>query len=100
MKKIKSTTWDNIEFIIILLVMLFIMFSFVVLTTRYDNAIKANEELKNRISVVEKQRDILSDALRYSNDCYKDNDIINYSEYYLELIDCNIDSLYSWSYCY
>lgn len=58
------------------------------------------EALENRIETVEKQRDILSDALRYSNDCFDDNNIIGYTEYYLQLIDCNLDSLYRWSYCY
>ena len=58
------------------------------------------EALENRIETVEKQRDILSDALRYSNDCFNDNNIIGYTEYYLQLINCNLDSLYRWSYCY
>lgn len=61
---------------------------------------KENDQLESRLETVEKQRDILSDALRYSFDTSEDQNIIGYTDYYLKLIGCNLDSLGNWSYCY
>ena len=91
---------NNKEITIAFICLIVIISSFIFCANTIANKNTQIEALENRIETVEKQRDILSDALRYSNDCFNDNNIIGYTEYYLQLIDCNLDSLYRWSFCY
>ena len=91
---------NNKETIIAFICLIIVVVGFIFCANKIVNKNIQIEALENRIVTVEKQRDILSDALRYSNDCFDDNNIIGYTEYYLQLIDCNLDSLYRWSYCY
>lgn len=58
------------------------------------------QELEYKILYIEDQRDLLSDAIRNYNDNQDNNEIINYVTYYLDIRKCNLDSLYSWTYCY
>lgn len=91
---------NNKEITIAFICLIIVITGFILCTNTIVNKNRQIEALENRIETVEKQRDILSDALRYSNDCFDDNNIVGYTEYYLQLIDCNLDSLYRWSYCY
>jgi hypothetical protein len=72
----------------------------VIVSHLYNKTKQENENLQDRLEIVGKQRDILSDALWYSFGTSEDQNIIGYTDYYLKLIGCNIDSLGNWSYCY
>jgi uncharacterized membrane protein YvbJ len=91
---------NNKETIMAFICLIIVIAGFIFCANSIANKNRQIEALENRIETVEKQRDILSDALRYSNDCFDDNNIVGYTEYYLQLINCNLDSLYRWSYCY
>lgn len=56
---------------------------------------KENDELLSRISIVEKERNALSDAIRCYSEDNEDTVIIYYSHWYLETFNCP-DSLEYW----
>lgn len=56
---------------------------------------KENDELLSRISIVEKERNALSDAIRCYSEDNEDTVIIEYSHWYLETVNCP-DSLEHW----
>lgn len=59
------------------------------------------EKVQHELEMVENQRNILSDIIRCHSDEEVENcDIMDVAKDFLPAINCSIDSIAEWSYCY
>lgn len=86
--------------LIIVIILLFIRFS---VDLHQDGVNDGRREYAAQLGQMEMERDILSDVIRniYDNsDEKQQKEQLLIIDNYLQIIDCNADSLQNWSYCY